>query len=98
LTITDATKGWTRAFAKTLATAKRSSAEIIQEAPCCTAGGAVLPLANFGKINFTNANVNGQPIGNLTPTRINMAAGGVRKATTSALTLNKIFSVTWNHR
>jgi hypothetical protein len=98
LTITDATKGWTRTFAKVLATAKRSSAEIIQEAPCCTSGGAVLPLANFGKVNFTNANANGQPIGNFTPTRINMAAGGVTKATTSALTLKKNFSVTWNHR
>jgi hypothetical protein len=98
LTITDATKGWTRTFAKTLATAKRSSAEIIQEAPCCTAGGQVLPLANFGKINFTNANANGQPIGSFAPTRINMAAGGVLKATTSALTLMKNFSVTWNHR
>jgi hypothetical protein len=98
LTITDVTKGWTRAFAKTLATAKRSSAEIIQEAPCCTAGGNVLPLANFGTINFTNANANGQPIGNLTPKRINMVAAGVVKATTSALTLNRNFSVTWNHR
>jgi hypothetical protein len=98
LTIADATKGWTRTFAKTLATAKRSSAEIIQEAPCCTAGGAALPLANFGKINFTNAIADGQLIGNLTPTRINMAAGGVMKATTSALTLKKNFSVTWNHR
>jgi hypothetical protein len=98
LTIADATKGWTRTINKTLATAKRSSAEIIQEAPCCTAGGAIFPLSDFGAINFTNANVNGQLIGSLTPTRINMAAGGVRKATTSALTLNKNFSVTWNHR
>jgi hypothetical protein len=98
LTINDATKGWTRTINKTLATAKRSSAEVIQEAPCCTAGGAALPLANFGTINFTNANANGQLIGNLAPTRVNMDAGGVRKATTSALTLEKNFSVTWNHR
>jgi hypothetical protein len=98
LTIADATKGWTRTFAKTLATAKRSSAEIIQEAACCSAGGAVLPLANFGKINVTNASVDGSPIGNVAPTRINMAAGGVMKATTSGLTLKKNFSVTWNHR
>jgi hypothetical protein len=99
LTISDATRGWTRTFNRTLATAKRSSAEVIEEAPCCTPAGDALPLANFGKINFTNADANGQPIGSFTPTRIDMTtAAGAAKATTSALTLMTNFSVTWNHR
>ena len=98
LTISDATKGWSRTFTKTLGTATRTSAEIIEEAPCCTTAGGPLPLANFGKINFTKADVNGQTIGNFTPTRINMASGGVMKATPSALTLKTDFSVTWDHR
>jgi hypothetical protein len=98
LTINDATKGWTRTFTKTLGTATRTSAEVIEEAPCCTAKGAVLPLANFGMINFTNAKANGQPIGNFTHQRINMvSATGVTKATTSALAQGA-FSVTWDHR
>jgi hypothetical protein len=98
LVITDATKGWTKTFTKTLARAKRTSAEVIEEAPCCTAAGGILPLADFGKINFTNAQVNGSAIGNLSPTRINMAQGGVLKDTTSALTNGANFSVTWDHR
>lgn len=32
-----------------------SSAEWIAEAPCCTAGGAPLPLSQFGKVAFTGA-------------------------------------------
>jgi hypothetical protein len=99
LTISDATKGWTKTFTKTLATAKRSSAEVIEEAPCCTAAGGILPLADFGKINFTNAHANGQPIGNFTTTRIDMTTPtGIAKATPSALSSGAAFSVTWHHR
>jgi hypothetical protein len=98
LVIADATKGWTKTFTKTLARAKRTSAEVIEEAPCCTAAQGILPLADFGKINFTNAHVDGGAIGNLSPKRINMAAGGVLKDTTSALTNGANFSVTWDHR
>ena len=98
LTITDATTGWTRTFTKTSSTATRTSAEVIEEAPCCTAKGAILPLANFGVINFTNAEANGQPIGSFTHQRINMVSTtGVTKATTSALSIGA-FSVTWHHR
>jgi hypothetical protein len=98
LVITDASKGWTKTFTRTLANAKRTSAEVIEEAPCCTAAGGILPLANFGKINFTNAHVDGAAIGNLIPKQINMAQGGVLKDTTSALTNGANFSVTWDHR
>jgi Peptidase A4 family len=55
LILSDTTKGWTRTQTQTLATAARSSAEVIAEAPCCTARGGTLPLTNFGTVNFTGA-------------------------------------------
>jgi hypothetical protein len=35
-----------------VASAVRSSAEWIAEAPCCTSGGGFLPLSDFGTVNF----------------------------------------------
>ncbi len=99
LTISDGTKGWTHTVTKTSATAKRSSAEAIEEAPCCTSGGGILPLANFGTVPFTLVHVDGPLIGASNPTRINMVStGGVTKATTSTLNpAGGAFSVTWHH-
>jgi hypothetical protein len=48
LKISDTTEGWSHTLTKTLSSAKRSSAEVIVEAPCCTGSGGILPLANFG--------------------------------------------------
>jgi hypothetical protein len=45
LTISDTTRGWSHTENKTLSSAKRSSAEVIVEAPCCTGSGGILPLA-----------------------------------------------------
>lgn len=36
----------------TVAGAQRSSAEWIAEAPCCTSSGGILPLADFGTVDF----------------------------------------------
>jgi len=55
LVLSDTTKGWTQTQNQTLAGAARSSAEVIAEAPCCTARGGILPLTNFGTVNFTGA-------------------------------------------
>jgi hypothetical protein len=55
LVLNDTTKGWTQTQTQTLAGAARSSAEVIAEAPCCTARGGILPLTNFGTVNFTGA-------------------------------------------
>jgi hypothetical protein len=99
LTIKDVTKDWTHTITKTSASAKRSSAEVIEEAPCCTASGGILPLADFAKETFTQAHVDGAFLSASTPTRIDMSAGGVSKDTTSPL--NKTggaFTVTWHHR
>ena len=78
--------------------AKRASlfsAEAIAEAP--SSSGGVLPLTNFGTVNFSATTVNGSAIGNFNPDRIDMVSGGVTKATTSALSGGTSFSVAWKH-
>jgi len=52
ITITDVTTGESFAKSSTVPGAKRSSAEWIAEAPCCTAQGGILPLADFGTVLF----------------------------------------------
>ena len=64
LFIADTTQGWSHTTVKSLAGAPRSSAEVIIEAPCCTASGGTLPLADFGTMSFTNSDANGSAIGN----------------------------------
>jgi hypothetical protein len=95
LVLSDTTQGWTRTVNKTLSSAALASAEVIAEAPSSSSG--VLPLTNFGTASFTGATANGQPIGNFSPDRINMASGSTTKATTSALSGGSAFTVTWKH-
>ena len=98
LKIADTTQGWSHTETKTLGSAKRSSAEVIVEAPCCTASGGILPLADFGKASFTSSMVNGSPIGDTSPTKINMGSGGVQKDSVSALSGGTSFTATWLHK
>lgn len=49
-TITNQTTGQSFTVTRTISGAARSSAEWIIEAPCCTASGGILPLADFGTI------------------------------------------------
>ena len=96
LTLSDTTRGWSHTVSKTLSGAARSSAEVIAEAPCCTSSGGILPLANFGTVNFTAAKANGSPIGNFSPTGIKMvSANNVQEDRISALTSGTNFSATW---
>jgi len=74
------------------------SAEAIAEAPSSRSG--VLPLTNFGTVGFTGTKVNGQAIGTFPASsidRIDMASGSTTKASTSTLTNNTDFTVTWKH-
>ena len=98
LKISDSTEGWSHTLTKSLSSGQRSSAEVIVEAPCCTAGGGILPLADFGKASFTNAEVNGSPIGNASPIKIVMASGGTKKDSISALSGGTNFTATWLHK
>ncbi len=57
LTITDNSEPWTKTTDVTVNGARRSSAEVIAEAPCCTFSGGILPLTDFGTVYFTGATV-----------------------------------------
>lgn len=96
LKISDSTQNWTFTVTKTLTSAKQSSAEVIAEAPSSNSG--VLPLADFGTVNFSNSLVDGQAIGNFNPVEIVMVTNnGTVKAQPSALSGGTAFSVTWKH-
>lgn len=98
LKISDTTQGWSHTETKSLSSAQRSSAEVIVEAPCCTASGGILPLADFGKASFTKAEVNGSALGSASPVKIHMASGGVKKDKVSALSGGTSFKATWLHK
>jgi hypothetical protein len=94
LVLTDKTQGWTQTQNKSLSSAQRFSAEVIAEAP---SSGHVLPLADFGTVNFSSAVANGTAIGSLNPDEITMASGSTVKAQPSSLSGGENFSVTWEH-
>jgi hypothetical protein len=101
LTLSDATQGWTQARKQAEPDAQLGSAEVIAEAP---SDGTVLPLADFGTVNFTGVTVDDAPIGagvNLDELTLS-APDGTALATPSALTAGGAFSVTadedeWHH-
>ena len=94
LTLSDATQNWTQTTNQTSQTAQLGSAEVIAEAPSSQNG--VLPLSNFGTVNFANAEADNAPIGNDNPDSLTMvSAQGVTEATPSALTGGNAFSVTF---
>jgi hypothetical protein len=93
LTLTDTTQNWQKVTNQTVPGAELSSAEIIAEAP---SSQAVLPLADFGTVNFTGATVNGQAIGNDNPVVLTLVSNSnAAEATPSALTGGTSFSVTF---
>jgi hypothetical protein len=94
LRLADTTRGWSHAVTGSVAGAALSSAEVIAEAPSSSSG--VLPLANFGTVNFSGATVDGSPIGNFNPTQIIMVNNsGTPKDSVSALGGGTSFSATW---
>jgi hypothetical protein len=96
LVLSDSTQGWSHTQNGSAPSALNASAEVIAEAPSSNRG--VLPLANFGTVNFTNATVNGAALGTVpTPQKITMASASYVKASVSNLTNNNAFSVTWQH-
>jgi hypothetical protein len=96
LKLSDTTRGWSHTVTKTLSGAANSSAEVIAEAPCCTASGGILPLAHFSPVTFTSATVNGSAIGNFSPTQIIMVNNsGTPKDSVSSLSGGNSFKVTW---
>ena len=96
LKLSDRTRGWTHTEHKSLSRARRSSAEVIVEAPSSSRGG-VLPLADFGTVHISSAMVNGSKISRHNPAKIIMETGGTRKDTVSRLRNGENFSATWRH-
>jgi hypothetical protein len=93
LVLKDTTKGWTQTITQNESGLDRSSAEVITEAP---SSGSVLPLADFGTINYTASSDNSSSMGTQSPTEIVMVNNrGADKDTTSAITSTGAFSNTW---
>ncbi len=96
LVLKDNTQGWTQTQAINESGFDRSSAEVITEAPCCTNSGGILPLANFGTINYGSSTANGTPLGTQGPTSIVMVNNsGADKDSTSSINSSGGFSNTW---
>jgi len=97
LHIADTTRGWSHTTTASLAGAARSSAEVIAEAPCCTASGGILPLTNFGTVNIAGSTANGAALGNAGGvTQIVMIdSAGRDKDSVSSLSGGENFSATW---
>jgi hypothetical protein len=92
LTLTDATANWKETTNRVVPGAREASAEIIAEAP---SSESVLPLADFGAVDFTGATVNGQPASDDKPIALTLVSGnGTAEATPSALA-SAAFTVTW---
>jgi len=94
LYLDDKTEGWTKSTTKT-GSYKRSSAEVIAEAPY---SGGVLPLADFGTVDFTASTVNGSALSSSSPVQIDMATtAGKLEATTSSLS-SGAFNIKWDSK
>jgi Peptidase A4 family len=96
LTLKDSTQGWTKTETISESGLDRSSAEVITEAPCGTNSGGILPLADFGTVNYTGSSDNGSSMGTQSPTEIIMIDNsGLDKDSTSAISSSGAFSNTW---
>jgi hypothetical protein len=95
LTLSDKTGDWTQTIQQSSPDAELGSAEIIAEAP--SDGESVLPLADFGTVDFTGATVNQQAL-SAEPdlAAITMASNAGTLATPSALSDDGAFSVAWD--
>jgi hypothetical protein len=94
LVLSDTTRGWSHTVSASLSGAANSSAEVIAEAPSSASG--VLPLTDFGTVNFSGATVNGSAIGSFSPAEIVMVdSSGRDKDTVSSLSGGENFSATW---
>jgi hypothetical protein len=87
---------------QTIAGASLSSAEWIAEAPSMCAGNCrVLPLTNFGTVNFSGSSANGKAINNSAwsydPMTMVTNSGQTKAAPSGLDSSGSAFSVTWAH-
>jgi hypothetical protein len=94
LVLSDTTQGWTKTTTKSESGLDRSSAEVITEAPSSESG--VLPLANFGTVNYSVSDANGASLAGQSPTEIVMINNSSQdKDSTSGIGSGGAFSNTW---
>ena len=97
LALANQTTGQSFSTVQKLGSARRTSAEVIVEAPW---NGGTLPLANFGTAGFTDATANGQALGgfadvNLDPiTMLNLY--GMKSTPSLFDSTNRSFTVSWS--
>ena len=95
LTLVNHTAGWTFTTQQQSSQAQRRSAEAIVEAP--TVSGRILPLSNFGQVNYSATTANGQPLANFNPEAVTMVTNtGAVKAQPTGISGGS-FSVIWHH-
>jgi Peptidase A4 family len=94
LVLTDSTQDWTQTITENESGLSRSSAEVITEAPSSESG--VLPLADFGTVNYGGSSANGSSMSTLDPTGIIIVdSGGNQEDTTSSMNSSGGFSNGW---
>ncbi len=94
LVLTDSTQGWTQTITQNESGLSRSSAEVITEAPSSESG--VLPLADFGTVNYGSSSDNGASMAGQSPTSIIMVdSSGQQEDSTSSMSSSGGFSNTW---
>jgi hypothetical protein len=112
ITLTNETTGKSYSKSSKVSGAKRSSAEWIAEAPCCTRSGGILPLSDFGTVYFgddytgvsgtndaTDSSVSGaiSAFGSNVYESIMVSTSGADEAVPSSLTSDGTsFSVVWD--
>jgi hypothetical protein len=92
--LTDSTQNWTQTITENESGLSRSSAEVITEAPSSESG--VLPLADFGTVDYGGSSANGSSMSTLDPTGIIIVdSGGNQEDTTSSMNSSGGFSNAW---
>jgi hypothetical protein len=96
LTLTDSTQGWSHVTNQTSSTATRGSAEVIAEAPSSITG--VLPLTDFGTVNFSGSKVSPNSLAGTNPITMETSGGTIKAQPSTANKTTGSFSVTWHHQ
>ena len=94
LSLRDRTRAGSISVRRVDRAAPLSSAEVVVEAPAGITGQ--LPLADFGTVRFSDARVNGRPLGAFPWHRVDMALGARRQASPTTLSAGgSAFAVDW---
>jgi hypothetical protein len=98
LVLRDLTRHWATTIVRHQAGLRRSSAEVITEAPALetSSGLHIQPLADFGTVRFTGARVNGLLLRTLAPVRVVLVDNSqLLQVSTSRISSADAFTNTW---